>query len=1066
MKIRHRLIPTLAAGLFLISGHSLAADDNGITIDSYTFGGIKARAIGPAVMSGRISALDAVAGPPATIFVGTASGGLWKSIDGGIGFKPVFDDHTQSIGAVKIAPSNPDTVWVGTGETWVRNTVSVGDGVYLSTDGGEKWQHKGLEKTERIAAIEVSPRDPRIAYVCATGALWNDSAERGVYKTTDGGEHWKKVLYVNEKTGCSDLAMDPVNPNILYAGMWQFRRWPDFFESGGPGSAFYRSLDGGESWEKATNGLPKGDKGRIALAVAPSQPGTIYATVESSETALYRSTDMGKHWEKRSTAGAVQMRPFYFGELKVDPKDPERVYKPSFNLVVSENGGKSFSSLFGAGFSLSIHPDHHALWINPDNPNQLFLGTDGGVYVSENKGGNWRLVGTLPVSQFYHVSHDSRWPYHVYGGLQDNGSWTGPSRAPGGIGPAEWESVGYGDGFWVFVDPQDENIIYSEYQGGNLLRVDRQIKEVKNIAPAARAGEEKLRFNWNTPLLVSATDPGTIYYGSQYVHKSTDRGESWKTISPDLTTDDPRRQRQMKTGGLTIDNSTAENNATLYTIAESPLDKNLLWTGSDDGLIHISRDGGGHWQEVGKNLKGVPNGTWVSRITTSAHHPGTAFVTLDGHRSGDMRLYAYRTDDFGQSWQKLATDNVEGYGWILRQDPVNPKLLFLGTEKGLYLSLDGGQHWARFKENLPKVAVHDIVIHPTENDVILATHGRGVYIIDDITPIRALTGETLQQEVALLPSRPSVQMEGGALQGFSGGEDFVGENPEEAATISYYLKKRHLFGDMKLEIRDQQGQLITTLPAGKRRGINRVAWPMRLKPPKYPPSTALVPGMVGPRVPEGTYQVTLVKGDKTLTGQVSLVADPRSKHSAEDRQAQQQLSMRLYNAINDLTFTVNQLQDLKKQLGDMKSKLPKSASKKVDKFTGAVDEYVHSVAASGKAGWISGEVKLRERLGNLYGAVSGYSGRPTGTQFEQTNRLEKELQQAKSQARTLVDTQLAKINRLLQKHKLNPLQPLSREEWNRKNDFGSLSASTHGSLFKRTRHWLMSPRWLTGLHGL
>ncbi len=1057
------------ATLNLLSFAAFAADpatagDNGIKIDSYTFGGMKARAIGPAIMSGRISAIDAVAGPPVTIYVGTASGGLWKSRDGGIGFKPVFDDHTQSIGAVKIAPGDSQTVWVGTGESWVRNTVSVGDGVYVSHDGGEKWQHKGLDKSERIAAIEVSPRDPKTVFVCATGALWNDSAERGVYKTTDGGEHWKKVLYVNEKTGCSDLAMDPVNPNILYAGMWQFRRWPDFFESGGPGSGLFRSLDGGESWEKVNQGLPRGDKGRIALAVAPSQPGTVYATVESKDTALYRSTDLGKHWEKRSSAGAIQMRPFYFGELQVDPKNPDRVYKPSFSLVVSDDGGKSFSSLFGSGFSLSIHPDHHALWINPADPNQLFLGTDGGVYVSENKGGNWRLVGTLPVSQFYHVSHDRQWPYRVYGGLQDNGSWSGPSRAPGGIGPTDWESVGYGDGFWVFVDPADENTVYSEYQGGNLLRVDRKIKEVKNIAPVARGDEEKLRYNWNTPLLVSAAKPGTLYYGSQYLHKSTDRGESWQTISPDLTSDDPQRQRQMKTGGLTIDNSTAENNATLYTIAESPLDGNILWTGSDDGLIHVSRDGGQHWQEVGHRFigrNGVPKGTWVSRITTSQHKPGTAFVTLDGHRSGDMRTYLFRTDDFGQHWQALPSQGVAGYAWVLKQDPVNENLLFLGTEKGLYLSLDGGAHWARFKENLPPVAVHDLVIHPTEHDVILATHGRGVYILDDITPIRALTADTLAQEVVMLPSRPAVQMEGGALQSFAGGEDFIGENPEEAAVISYYLKKRHLFGDMKLEVRDANGQLITTLAAGKRRGINRVAWPMRLKPPKYPPSTALVPGMVGPRVPEGKYQVRLIKGDKTLESSVELVPDPRSTHTKADRLAQQRLAMRLYNAINDLTFTVNQLQDLQKQAKKARDKLPKSGRKKTDRFIQAIDDYVHSVAASGKAGWISGETKLRERLGTLYGAVSGYSGRPTKTQFERADQLASQLQEAMARAKALVSHELPAINRLLEKKQLPVLKTMSREEWNRKNDFGTTMASAKAAFFQ-----LMYSPWLSGLRSL
>ncbi len=1018
---------------WLITGTLLPAfiEAKEIKIDSYTFGGLEARSIGPAVMSGRIAALDATSGDKPTIYAGTASGGLWKSKDGGVGFEAIFDDHNQSIGAIKVDPNNQKNVWVGTGESWVRNTVSVGDGVYLSTDAGEKWKHLGLEKTERIAAIEVSSQSSDTVFVCATGALWNDAEERGVYRTNDQGETWEKVLYVNPSTGCSDLVVDPNNPNIVYAGMWEFRRYPDYFTSGGEGSGLYRSIDGGDSWQELTNGLPSSEKGRIALAIAASQSTTIYATVEAEQTALYRSDDMGKSWQKKSDSTMVQMRPFYFGELKVDPTDPERVYKPSFITVTSVDGGESFSSMFSGGFNVPIHPDHHALWINDKNPNQLVLGTDGGVYISYNKGGNWRMVGTLPVSQFYHVSHDDQWPYHVYGGLQDNGSWEGPSRAPGGIKPGDWNSIGMGDGFWAFVDKQDHDIIYSEYQGGKLLRLNRTIGELKNIPPVASGNEEELRFNWNTPLLVSEANKGTIYYGSQYVHKSTDRGESWVTISPDLTTDDAKRQRQSTTGGLTIDNSTAENNATIYSMDESPLDGSILWVGSDDGFIHVTQNGGESWQNVSKNIRGVPKGTWVSRVSASPHQKGTAFVTFDGHRTGDMKTYTYRTDDFGQSWQSLAATDL-GYAWVLKQDLVNPDLLFLGTEFGLYLSLDAGNSWARFKENLPKVAVHDLVIHPTEHDVILATHGRGVYIIDDISPLRALTKERLAEDVVMLPSRPSVMVEGGALQSFSGGNDFIGANPSEVGVISYYLKKRHMFGDMKINILDENDQIITTLPAGKRRGINRVDWPMRLKAPKFPPSTSLVQGFFGPRVAEGTYKVEMIKGKKKYYSTVELVPDPRSTHSIKDRQAQQALSMRLYDAINDLTFQLSQLKDVVTQTSEVEE--PSSnLKKKAERFEEAYND-INARFTATKKGMITGESKLREQLGNLFGNVVGYSGKPSLTQDRQSEVLIAEVAVALESAQQLLDKQLPGLNKALGSEQ--SIKLLDRATWDEKNGMG------------------------------
>jgi len=1035
-----RRVSLLFLGFFALSSISLNAAERSITIDSATFGGLRARAIGPAVMSGRIAAIDATATDPVTVWIGSASGGVWKSDNAGVTFEPVFDDHTQSIGTIRIDPSDPETVWVGAGETWVRNSVSVGDGIYRTTDGGDTWEHLGLENTERIAKIAVDPTDGETVYVCATGHLWNANAERGVYKTTDGGSTWEQIFFIDDNTGCADLDMDPQEPSILYAAMWQFRRYPDFFESGGAGSGLYRSMDGGETWSELSNGLPEGEKGRIAVAIAPSRPAVVYATVETKNTALYRSDDLGSSWKKTDDSMNVQMRPFYFSELVVDPTDHNRVYKPGFSLTVSTDGGDTFSGLFGAGFTFgSVHPDHHALWVNPSNPHQLILGTDGGAYISYDRAQTWRHVRSLPVSQFYHVSYDMEWPYNVYGGLQDNGSWKGPSRSPGGISSRDWEVVGSGDGFWSFPDPWDANTLYVEYQGGNLSRVNVTTGESKSIKPYAHEGEEKLRFNWNTPIHLSPTVPGTVYYGSQYLHRSSDRGESWETISPDLTTDDPQRQRQMESGGLTIDNSTAENNATIYAITESPENPQVIWVGSDDGFVHVTRDGGQNWELVSANVPGLPVGAWVSSVTASVHDEATAFVTFDGHRTGDMTTYVFRTDDFGKSWQSLASDGIAGYAWVVKQDPVNPHLLYVGAELGLFISLDGGRQWARFKENLPKVAVHDLAIHPTEHDLIIATHGRGIYIIDDLSALRGLTAEILESNVALLPSRPSPMVLAG-IQGWFGSDDeFVGRNPNEAATIDYWLKKRHLFGDLKIEVYDSDGELITTLPGKKRRGLNRVGWPMRLKPPKIPPATALVPAFVGPRVPEGTYTFKLIKGKETLEGQVELVADPRNPHPKEDRLLQQETALEIYGMLADLTFLADSVTDLRDQTEERGEALSKKDKAVLEDFADSLDA-LHKTLVVTEGGWISGREELRERLGALYGDVSGYDGRPTDSQLERLAGLQDELE-AKQVEFAAETKRIDSVNRILAKRDLELLHLMTLEEWQKRQEGTSGSAS-------------------------
>ena len=995
-------------------------------IRSSLFTGLPARAIGPAVMSGRITSLDAVPGERLTLYVGSASGGVWKSEDGGLTFEPIFDEHTQSIGAVTVDPSAPETVWVGTGESWTRNSVSIGDGVYRTTDGGESWEHLGLEASERIAAIVVHPTRPDTVWVCATGPLWSSGGERGVYRTEDGGESWEPVLTIDGDTGCSSLSIDPQEPDNLYAGMWEVRRWPWAFESGGPGGGLYRSTDGGDSWEELTGGLPEGDKGRIAVAVAPSRPSTLYALVEAEETALYRSDDLGQHWEKVNASFNIQIRPFYFALVVVDPTDHERVYKPGLTLSVSRDGGVSFTSPFTSFTGGAVHSDHHALWINPEDPQQLVLGTDGGVYMSEDRGGHWRIVRSLPVSQFYEVAVDRSFPYNVYGGLQDNGSWTGPSRSAGGIRNSDWDNIGYGDGFHAFPDPVEDEYVYTQYQGGNLLRYHRSTGELKEIRPYAGPDEPELRFNWNTPYLASENNPGAIYAGAQYLFRSRDHGDSWERISPDLTTNDPAKQQQETSGGLTIDNSSAENHTTIYTISESPLDENVLWVGTDDGNVQVTRNGGADWTNVVTRIPGLPASTWVSHVEASPHDVGTAFVTFDGHRTGDMAVYVYRTTDYGETWTSLATDAIEGYAHVVKQDPENPRLLFLGTEWGLYLSLDDGGTWARFEEGIPRrVAVRDLEIHPDWHDLVVATHGRGIYILDDLTPIRALTPEVLTADVALLPSRPSVMLLGGQQQTFPGDDEFVGRNPGESARIVYYQAKRHLFGDLYLEVIDEDGDTVSgRIPGTKQAGLNRVDWPMRRPAPKLPPATSLVPAAQGPRVPEGEYRVVLTRGRDRYEGSVTLAPDPRSRHTAEDRTLQQRTATQLYEMVERLTYMVDAVIELRDRARARADEEGGRTARRLNELADELDAFRKDVVATSEAGMLSGEEELREQLGGLYGAVVGYDGRPTASQIQRMETLEGELAKAERRFRELTDSD--RLQRL-------DLTLLSREAWDERS---------------------------------
>jgi photosystem II stability/assembly factor-like uncharacterized protein len=1022
-----------------------AAQQAPVRVDSETISGLGARNIGSAAMSGRVAAIAAVhEGARLTVYIGAASGGVWKSVNGGTTYKPVFDKQpVQSIGAITVDGKDPKIVWVGTGEAWTRNSVSIGDGVYKSTDGGENWTNVGLKESERVAKILVDPTESNTVYVCVPGKLWSDSDERGVYKTTDGGKSWTKILKgANASTGCSMISMDPQNPKTIFAGMWDFRRKGWTFRSGGEGptatsgSGLFKSVDGGASWseleENSAKGLPSKPWGRVAVTVAPSKPNVVYAFIEATvpKNALYRSDDGGKTWEARDRSQAMIWRPFYFANLIVDPKNENRLYKPDLNLVVSTDGGASFSNISGGA-----HGDFHDVWVDSTNPDHLITGDDGGVWYSYDAGNKWWKADNLPISQFYHVSVDMDRPYHVYGGLQDNSAWVGESQYPGGVTNSQWENMYNGDGFWMFVDPTDPDYIYAEYQGGEIGRVNRKTHETRSIKPLPRYKEGKLRFNWNAPIHMSATRKGTIYLGAQFLFRSRDFGQTWERVSPDLTTNDPAKQQQEQSGGVTIDNSAAETHTTIFAIAESPRNANVIWVGTDDGNLQLSRDGGKTWTNVVGNIRGLPASAWVSSLEAGHFDEGTAYATFDLHMFGDMRPYAYKTTDFGKTWSPLVAPDspVRGYAHVVKEDLVDRDLLFLGTELGLWVSLDGGKQWAHYKGgDLPSVAVRDLAIHPRDDDLVIATHGRGIWIVDDITPLRALTPATLASNAAFLQTKPIVQRVPAQGGWANGDATFVGPNPPDEAVITYYQRRRHIFGDLKIEVFDQAGTLVATVPSSKRRGLSRVTWSMRLKAPTVPPAASVAFGAAfGARVLPGTYTVKMSKDKDVFTTQLQVQSDPRAKHTLADRQAQFALAQKLSGMLGDMTFGVERINGVRQGLEDRIAKLPPgdSLAARLAAASVAVDALRKKIVATKEGGMITGEERLRENLADLYGYVVFYEGRPSQAQVERTDAIGRELADVVSDFAAWTARELTGLNAALAAKHVDAIRLLTREEW-------------------------------------
>lgn len=971
-------------------------------VNSATFGMLEARWLGPGTMSGRITAIEGVNKDGKTLYIGTAGGGIWKSTNAGASFKPIFDRYCQSIGALAIDQAKPTVVYAGTGESNMRNSVSIGNGLYKSTDGGDNWTKIGLDSTEHISKIVIDPSNSNIVYVAAPGPLWSDSEHRGLYKSTDGGKTWAKSLYISDKAGCADVSLDPNNPNIVYASTWEFRRLPYLFNSGGKGSGIFKSMDGGKTWKELTNGLPAKPFGRTALALAPSAPENLIAIVEAKDTKMYISKDGGESWKEQSATLNVVSRPFYFSTLVIDPKDPKRVYRPAFSFSYSDDGGYSFAEASGDGGW--VHSDHHALWINPNNTNQLYLGTDGGVYISLDRGVTWIFVSNLPVGQFYHVAVDNREPYNIYGGLQDNGSWYAPSAKPNGVNNGDWTAIYGGDGFWTVPDPTDPNIAYAEYQGGNMARVDLRTLKSVSIKPQAAAADGKLRWNWNTPIHVGQKNPKNLYTGAQYLFKSTDQGRNWVRISPDLTTNDKKKQEQDNSGGLSADNTSAENHTTIFTIAESPLDENIIWVGTDDGNLQYTTDGGKTWTNVSSNITaaGLPAQTWVSSVEPSRFDKQVIYASFDNHMYGDHKTYVGKSADMGKTWTLFKSDEFTGFAHKIKEDLVNKDLLFVGTEMGMFASVTGGREWFRMKNRIPEYAlVRDIVIHPKTHDLILGTHGRGVIVVDDIRPMRELAGETSNKPVHIFAAAPQPIRDGQfGNGGFPPTGGWSAGNPAGIPPIQYYLKDRIMSGDVKVEIFNEKGELIQSMPGSKRKGVNKVYWNQRMTPNKSAAGGTKMDrgGMVAPQVLPGTYTMKLTVGKEEFRQPIVLVHDTsNTSYSMDDRIAQHKASMELYNMqkeLNGLIEEVNGEQKLLKESGD---KIKSEKVKKLLKtYNQSLEEFRAGLLATKQTSIFADEEQLRERLTELYVTITGNEARPSNLQLERMQALQGELSNAKA----------------------------------------------------------------------
>lgn len=917
---------------------------------------LKFRNLGPAVGGGRVTAVVGVPGRPNLYYAGAAAGGVFKTVDGGVSWKPIFEkEPAASIGAIALAPSNPNLVWVGTGEANIRNDVVTGHGVYFSPDAGASWKFMGLGDVGQISSIIVNPANPDIVFAGALGHAWAPNSDRGVYRTTDGGKTWQKVLFVDDKTGVGDMIMDPGNPMVLFAGMWQVQRFPWTLESGGPSSGIYRSTDGGSTWKKLTAGLPEGLVGRIGLAAAPSNPNHIYALVEAKKGRLWDSNDLGDHWKLVSDNHTLTVRGFYFSHLFVAPNDEEKIYFLSFVISESTDGGKTAHPI-----SRGVHPDHHALWIDPQDPDRLIEGNDGGVYVSSDAGRHWRYLDNLPIEQFYAVAADDHTPYNLCGGLQDNNAWCGPSNSlgRGGITGFDWITVVGGDGEYAVPAPGPSHLVYADSQNGSIAQLDTETGLSHRVRPYLNGVEEfplsdlKYRFNWTSPIEVSRTDPNEVYLAGNVLFKSMDGGSHWSTISPDLTRNDKSKQT-VPGGPIEYDISGAESYDTILSMSISPVDSQVIWVGTDDGLVQVTRDGGGHWTNVTANIPKLPEWGRIQQIDAGPFSAGTCYVAVDFHETDNNHAYVFKTHDFGQTWTAIAKGLPDDEpARVVREDPNHQGFLVLGTDAGLFYSATDGEEWKPLKSNFPTVPVYDLKFIKRTHDLVVATHGRGLFVLDNMTPLEEMTPQVAAQDFHLFPLQTAYRWHTWNKHGFSSG-GYVAPNPLAGASIDYYLKSEIKEkpgeqgsetegrrpgmgpgqGPVKITITDADGKLVNTLHAPAKQGFNRFSWHLDyegatklafLPPDPQEEDNPFFDPNAGPPVAPGTYKVTVTVKGQSQTQTVRVESDPRFHVDPSVFEAQTRAGLEGRDEVSALNRALNRMESLHAQLGALEKVLQSS----------------------------------------------------------------------------------------------------------------------------------------------
>ena len=1028
---------------------------------SATYAQLKYRYIGP--VGNRVAAVAGVAGDPSVYYAGAASGGIWKTTDGGVHWQPIFDDQpVQSIGALAVAPSDPNVVWAGTGEAWIRSHISIGNGIYKSTDAGKTWQHLGLENTGRIARVVVHPTNPDVVYVAAMGHSYGPQQERGVYRTTDGGKSWERVLFVDENTGASDVVMDPNNPRILLAGMWQLVIHTWGRESGGPGSGIYQSTDGGTTWKKLTgNGLPTRPFGKAGLAMARSNSSRIYALIETGDGVpwhgqetdrgeLWRSDDGGDNWRVVSFDRQLSCRQPYYTRVAVAPDRDNEAYFLCASFSKTLDGG---ATTVDVPFGQSPGGDNHDMWIDPGNGDRMVVGNDGQVSISTNRGRTWYRQ-QLPIAQMYHATVDNQIPYYVMGNRQDGPSSRGPSNSKiggfggggggGGVIPrGEWHSVAGGESGWATPDPTDPNIIWSTASGsgsvgGIVVRYDERTRQAQNVEiwPQSTIGypaaDVKYRFVWTMPFTISPHDHNRVYAGSQVVHMTTEGGKSWQVISPDLTLND--KSKQQISGGLTPDNIGVEYAGVVFAIAESPRKAGLVWAGTNDGLVQVTRDGGKTWTNVTAGIPGMPSWGTVSNIEPSRYDEGTAYITVDAHQANNRDPFVYKTADYGRSWKVIVTGlprTPMGYAHVVREDPVRRGLLYLGTESGLYVSFDDGESWQPLQSNLPHAPVYWLVVQEHFNDLVVSTYGRGFWILDDVTALQQLTADARAAVASLFKPRPAYRFRQITSPNAMTDDPTAGQNPPYGAAINYFLKTAP-GGDVTVTIVDAGGQTVRTIQGTKTAGINRVWWDLRNEEtkearlrtaPTYAPEVRLgsdgwraAPGVgrMSLLMPPGTYTVKLKVGGQEFTQPLVLRKDPNSGGSEEEIQAQYKAMLALQADLNAAADMVNQIESVRSQLQGLRAVLPpevRAGADSLDRKFSDVETNLHEVRVTGRGqDNIRWPTRLAGQISYLAQGIASSDFAPTTQQLDVQQLLEGQLKSVRAQLDGLLNQDLAQFN--------------------------------------------------------